>query len=81
MEFVNVRVEGENTVKRITKVSGHSLKSHFCMFEISQRKHKNLNCHNFLEIFFINCKVYMLKVRHKSKIFFACLNESNLENE
>ncbi len=62
MEFMNFRVEGENTVKRITKVRAHSLKSHFCMVEISQGKHKSLNCHNFLGIFFISCKIYILKV-------------------
>ncbi len=34
-----------------TKVSGHFLKLHFCMFEKSQGKHNNLNCDNcFLNI-------------------------------
>jgi len=34
-------------VKGATQKSGHSLKLHFCMFERSQGKHNNLNCHNF----------------------------------
>jgi hypothetical protein len=42
---------------------------HFFMFERSQGKHNSLDCHNFWEIFFINWKVYMLKVWHKSKKF------------
>jgi hypothetical protein len=54
--------KGKNTIKKITKVNGHSLKSHFCIFEIAQGKHKNLNCHNFLRIYIFNSKVYMLKV-------------------
>ncbi len=78
---MNVRVREKNTIKRITKMNEHSLKSHFCMFEISQGKHKNLDCHNFLGIFFINCKIYMLKSLTQTKNVFACLNESHLENE
>jgi len=50
-------------------VSGHSLKLHFCMFERSQRKFNSLDCHKFFIIFSINCKVYMFKVWHKSKMF------------
>jgi hypothetical protein len=42
-------------------MSGHSLKLHFCMFERSQGKHNSFDCHKFLGIFFINCKVYMVK--------------------
>jgi hypothetical protein len=51
-----------NIVKKATQVCGHSLKLHIYMFERSQGKHNSLDCHNFFEIFFINCKVYMLKV-------------------
>jgi hypothetical protein len=40
----------------------HSLKLHFYMFEISQMKHNNLDCHNFFGLFSINCKVYNFKV-------------------
>jgi hypothetical protein len=47
---------GKNIVKKITKVSGHSLKSHFCMFEILQGKNKNLDCHNFLKYFLLIAK-------------------------
>jgi hypothetical protein len=39
------------------------------MFERSQAKHNNLDCHKFFEFFFINCKAYMLKTWHKSKMF------------
>jgi hypothetical protein len=53
---------GKNVVKGATKLSGHFLKLHFGMFEKSQVKHTNLNCHNFFEIFSINWKDYMLKV-------------------
>jgi hypothetical protein len=38
-------VMGKNIVKRTTQVSGHSLKLHFSIFEKSQRKHNNLDCH------------------------------------
>jgi hypothetical protein len=48
-------------------MSEHSLKLHFCMFEKSQEKHNSLDCHKIFQIFFINCKVYVLKVWHKSK--------------
>jgi hypothetical protein len=45
-------MEGKNIVKGATKVSGHFLKLHFCMFERSQMKHNNLDCHNcFWNIF------------------------------
>jgi hypothetical protein len=50
-------------------VSGHSLKLHFCMSEKSHVKHNNLDCHNFLGIFFSNCKVYMLIASYKLKMF------------
>jgi hypothetical protein len=39
----------KNFVIRATQVSGHSLKPHFCMFEISQMKHNSLDCHNFFK--------------------------------
>ncbi len=39
---------GKIIVKGATKVSGHFLKLHFCMFEKSQGKHNSLNCDNFL---------------------------------
>jgi hypothetical protein len=35
-----------NTVIGTTQMSGHSLTLHFCMFEKSQVKHNNLDCHN-----------------------------------
>ncbi len=37
---------GKIIVKGTTQVCGHSLKLHFCMFEISQGKHNSLDCHN-----------------------------------
>jgi hypothetical protein len=43
---------GKNIVIGATQMSGHSLKLHFCMFERSQVKHNNLDCHNvFWNIF------------------------------
>jgi hypothetical protein len=43
---------GKHTIKGATQVNGHSLKMFFCMFEISQRKYNNLDCHKkFLEYF------------------------------
>jgi hypothetical protein len=43
---------GKNIVKGATQVSGCSLKLHFYMFERSQVKHNNLNCHNVFENIF-----------------------------
>jgi hypothetical protein len=45
--IIQVMPLGKIIVKGTTQVSGHSLKLHFCMFKISQRKHNSLNCHNF----------------------------------
>jgi hypothetical protein len=43
---------GKIIIKGATQASGHSLKLYFCMFEKSQRKHNNLDCHNsFCNIF------------------------------
>jgi hypothetical protein len=67
---------GKNIIKRTTRVNGHLLKLHFCTFERSQGKHNSLDCHNFFGIFSINCKVYMFKAWHKSKMFFACSKHS-----
>ncbi len=59
---------GKNTIRGATQVNGHSLKLHFYMFERSQGK-----CIIIwivikkIGIFFVNCKVYMLKVWHTSK--------------
>ncbi len=36
---------GKNTIKGATQMSGHSLKFCFCVFERSQGKHNNLDCH------------------------------------
>jgi hypothetical protein len=36
---------GKNIVKGATKMNGHSLKQHFCMFQIAQVKHNNLDCY------------------------------------
>jgi hypothetical protein len=58
---------GKITIKGATQVSGHSLKLHFSMFERSQGKHNSLDCHK--RIWNINCKFYMFKVLHKSKMF------------
>jgi len=41
-------------------MNGHSLKLHFCMFEISQGWHNSLD-YIFLGILSINYKVYMFK--------------------
>jgi hypothetical protein len=53
---------GKNTIKGNTQMNGHFFKPHFCMFEKSQVKDNNLDCHNVLGIFSMNCKVYMFKV-------------------
>jgi hypothetical protein len=43
---------GKIIVKGATQVSGQFLKLHFCMFEKSQKKHNNLDCHDvFWNIF------------------------------
>ncbi len=43
---------GKITIKGATQGNGHSLKPHFCMFEISQGKHNILHCHKcFWNIF------------------------------
>jgi hypothetical protein len=56
---------GKNIVKGATQVSGHSLKLHIYMFEISIVKHNSFNCNILFEIFFIDCKVYKFKAWHK----------------
>jgi hypothetical protein len=42
----------KNIVKGTTQGNGHSLKLQFCMFEKSQVKQNNLNCHNFKKKYF-----------------------------
>jgi hypothetical protein len=43
---------GKNIVKGATQESEHFFKLYFCMFEISQWKHNNLNCYKcFWNIF------------------------------
>jgi hypothetical protein len=43
---------GKNIVKGATQMNGHSLKLYFCMFEKSQMKYNNLDCHKvFYNIF------------------------------
>jgi hypothetical protein len=59
----NVRL-GKITIKRAIQVNEHSLNFHFCIFERSQRKHNNLDYHNFFGIFSINYKFYMLKMSY-----------------
>jgi hypothetical protein len=39
---------GKNKIKGTTKMSEHSIKLHFYMFEKSQVKHNNVDCHKFL---------------------------------
>jgi hypothetical protein len=58
---MSMKYEGKITIKGLTQMSGHCLKLHLCRFERSQWKHNSLDCHKFFGIFFINCKVYMLK--------------------
>jgi hypothetical protein len=53
-------------------MSGHSLKLHFCMFERSQGKHNNLDCHKcFWNIFH---QLQSLHVQNLTQIKngFAC---------
>ncbi len=52
---------GKNTVKGAPQVSGHFFKLHFCMFERSQRKHNNLDCHKKFGIISIYFEFYMFK--------------------
>jgi hypothetical protein len=61
---------GKNMVKGATQVSGHFLKLHFCMFERSQMKHNNLDCHNFLgNIFSLIAKITCSKLHTNQKCF------------
>jgi hypothetical protein len=60
---------GKIIVIGATQVSEHFLKLYFWMFERSQGKHNSLDYHKFFGIFYINCKVYMFKAWHKSKMF------------
>jgi hypothetical protein len=55
-------VVGKNIIKGATQMNGHSLKLHYYMFERSQVKDNNLDCHNVFGIFSMNCKAYMFKV-------------------
>jgi hypothetical protein len=57
------------TIKGATPVSEHSLKLHFCMLENHKWSIIVWIVIIFLGIFFINCKVYILKVWHNSKMF------------
>jgi hypothetical protein len=60
----------KNIVKRATQVHRHSLKLHFCMFEISKGKHNSLNCHIFLEYFQLIAKFICSKLdTNKKKIY------------
>jgi hypothetical protein len=65
---------GKNTVKGAPQVSGHFFKLHFCMFERSQRKHNNLDCHKKFGIISIYFEFYMFKSWHKSKMFLHVQN-------
>jgi hypothetical protein len=59
-------------IKGATQMSGHSLKLHFCMFERSQGKHNNLDCHKcFWNIFH---QLQSLHVQNLTQIKngFAC---------
>ncbi len=70
----NIWSTGKNTFKGVTQVNEHFLKLHFCMFERSQVKHNNLDCHKFFALFSINYKFYMLKIWHKFKFFLHVEN-------
>jgi hypothetical protein len=63
----------------VTQMNGHFLNFHFLMFERSQRNHNSLDCYKKFGIFFINCKVYMLKVTQIKNVF-TCSKHSNLES-
>ncbi len=67
--FIFIWNKGKNIVKGTTQISGHSLKLHFYMFERSQSKHNNLNCHDFFWNIFHQCKIYMYKIWYNSKMF------------
>jgi hypothetical protein len=69
-------------VKGTTKVNGHFLKLHFCMFERSQVKHKNLDCYSFLEYFSLIAKFTCSKVDINQKCFcmFKALKLMDFEN-
>ncbi len=69
-------------IKQATQLRGHSLKLHFCIFEITLKKHTSLDCNKFFGIFSSNYKVYMFKVWHKSKMFLCVQNTqiSKVEN-
>jgi len=62
----NIRL-GKIIVKRTIQVSEHSLNLHFCIFERSQRKHNNLDCHKVFGIFSINYNIYIYNINYNKQ--------------
>jgi len=60
---------GKITIKGAIQVSGHSLKLHFYMFERSQAKNNNLDCHNFLEYILLIANFTCSKLDTNQKCF------------
>ncbi len=61
-------------------MNGH-LKLYLYMFERSQRKHNNLDCHkSFWNIFPLVTKFICSKIDTNQTNFFACSNHSNFES-
>jgi hypothetical protein len=63
-----------------TQMSEHSLKLNFCMFEESQGKHNNLECHKVFGIFFIVENFTCSKFNINQIFFLAYSNHSNLKS-
>jgi hypothetical protein len=71
MAWNGLKQLGKNIAKRVTQVSGHFLKLHFCML----KKHKwSIIVETVVivfGIFFINYRACMFKSWHKSKCFLC----------
>jgi hypothetical protein len=71
---------GKIIIKGTAQVSGHSLKLHFCMFEISQGKRNSLDCHNVFWNIFHQMQSLHAQSLIQIKNVFACSKHSNLKN-
>jgi hypothetical protein len=60
-------------------MNGHSLKLHFCMFEISQEEHNSLDFQKNLEYFRLIAKLHFQSLTQIKNVF-TCSKHSNLES-
>jgi hypothetical protein len=61
-------------------MKGHSLKLYFCVFERSQMKHNNFDCHNFFYKYFALIVKFTCSKFDTNQKKIACSKYSNLEN-